>query len=384
MADSDQTKKPGTPPKIKLSIPNGEKSPPASPSADADQDAMRIDLSAVSTNLDAARTDLESARADLGESDPDDTARIDLPKPAGPAGARPDTAKVMIGGTKPADPDDTTRIDLPKPPPKIAPRIVPPGAAAKEGAASDKPAAADDTSRIDLPRGKSETARVRLDEARPAAPAQPGAVKDAEQQILLKKRTLPMAKPAPRSQTARVSLDDARPVGTKPDITRAETVVASAAAATQPVESAPKPDSEDVFKRSTESLETKPGTEPEGPPRSATARVSAPVEAEKSKTARIEVPAELATAGTGRPKTIRIKRADSAAAGPQAAIPEPVIKKTTKGKKKAKRAGGRDAEVGALYSAIALLSLILIGLVVYVLVAQVLDPSLPWIGKITL
>lgn len=404
MADSDKDKKPGKPPKIKPSgIPDADSPKPDQP-ASRGKETARVDLSAAKTNLESAKTDITGARSSLSTSPPDDTTRIDLPKPP---------AKI-----KPAGKTDTSKLDL---------------AAARP--VDDK----DDTSRITLPHKKSETARIRLSDARPAAPSGPGedgetqpmaptadgkddtyridvdaapsggsdegdfspatsgieTVSQESQDAMLKQSTMrvDLAEPqnaepptATRNQTMRVQLDDKSPGNETARVEAPPTgAEAPGSVGTARIPIVDEAGDDDVLKKheATAAADSPELDEPDLP-RSQTARIAAPVEAEKSKTARIEVPSELSGPGPGRPKTIRIKRADSTAGPAQALVPEPVVKKGSKGRKGKKPAIVTGDEVSTLYPVLALVSVIIICVVLYVLLAQTLAPSLPWFGKVSL
>lgn len=99
-------------------------------------------------------------------------------------------------------------------------------------------------------------------------------------------------------------------------------------------------------------------------------------EAAKGKTARIELPPDGAAAARGpggKPKTIKIKRAE-----PTAQRRSPA---TAKVKARPRQSTGTPAPAGLLPTALLMVSVFVIGALIYLLLAQTLAPDLPAPGR---
>ncbi len=101
-------------------------------------------------------------------------------------------------------------------------------------------------------------------------------------------------------------------------------------------------------------------------------------DAKKSETARIDLPS-----GTGedrpatRPKTIRIKRPDGTSARKALTISRPDESLAPVG-----AIGGDEEETGGAFSIIALVAVLVTCVLIYVLAAQTIAPTLPWPGRL--
>lgn len=150
-----------------------------------------------------------------------------------------------------------------------------------------------------------------------------------------------------KGDTARVSGVESTPSGKTPTTKRPETVVLKKTASS-PSSSAPKP--------------------------GVISGIVAPDSSSgEGHTARVEVPPE-AMSSIGRPKTIKIKRADSTAAR-VAAKPEvrrrmEVSVETSPG------------QLGTLVAVCTIISIVIVLVLVYVLAAQTILPNLPWPGRL--
>ena len=338
-----------------------------------------------------------------------------LPKPSAPhpeSDDKDDTSRIKLeaeGGSDPEGAEDTSNIDMGR----------------NEGASESS--AADDTSRIDLASaaGKSQTARIDLSTAKRAT-ARPSSITRPSKTARIQLGG-PKAKP---KDTSRIPLEKATPPsGFSPktsgipstDDPSQETMrvdvepTAAGKSKTARIELPKKPaqptptgrfkvtdeaDGEDVFKRHTPAAPKpaahKPAPAPRAEPEEDAPTVGVeptPAEAAKSKTARIEMPADMVTPAAARPKTIKIKRAETtpAHAPPAAATPEAKKSGVHKSKSKSKSKSsvsspavtvGSAAEEGPLVTGLAAVAVVVIGILVYVLAAQTILPTLPFIGRI--
>lgn len=212
---------------------------------------------------------------------------------------------------------------------------------------------------------------------------------------------LSQAKPSPKLETQKVNIAEAAKAATMRveivDSThKAETARIDTGAPKAPAARAVEPAAADVFKRSTVPVGVP--TPVPLPPRPKTIQVRKPVtpvpepvltppspaaesEAKKSETARIDLPAD--TGGekpATRPKTIRIKRPDGTTAKKALTIARPETGSETRVASVASAAEGE--EVGGLFGVLALVALLLVCVLVYVLAAQTIAPTLPFPGKL--
>ncbi len=275
------------------------------------------------------------------------------------AGAKPPSTEATVSIRPSAQKADTTRIELSQ--------AQPPAAALGE----TQPVQADastvkrSTIRIDVPHViKSETQKVKA-ETRRVEPSSPHSTMRVE-----------IAEPR-KSETTRINIPEEAfqkapgTVGLRP----------------------PAPEgAEDVFKRTTIPVGI-PTPAPAPAARPKTITVKRPVaeaaptaaekavsEAKKSETARIDLPADGGDRPATRPKTIRIKRPDGTSARKPLTISRPDAEPAA-GTVPSGVIGGEEP-AGAVYSALALVALLVGCVLVYVLAAQTFAPDLPWPGRI--
>ena len=383
-------------------------------------DTARIDLSEAETSGPIAQP--------TGSDLPGDTARIDLPSPGGPGekvvesgteriedvestapksrtdriqleSARPSTETQPISAEE-AKRKETSRINVEDsrgrsepavqpvrevPEKTVIPPQEPPGDKKKRSTKrvsvgaddTQDPAAPDpgkrDTEKIaaavDQAGSGKETVRVEVDEE---------VTKSETAKIVNEEKPVP--KP---SGTARIKVEEAEPVGdvfSRPQVT-VEEKEGPSTLSRKPV-SAPSdenkaPSDTDQAKRELAKAETDqiPGAEP------ASATAPQPESAEElpaqSKTARIDVPAEAVSSAGGRPKTIKIKRAER----PASTLPgsgRPRIEKIQR------PVVSEQGEIGSLYTILAPLAVIASLVLVYALAAQTVAAGmkLPFPGTI--
>lgn len=227
---------------------------------------------------------------------------------------------------------ETTRIDLSKAvPPSHDTQKVDPAAASKMT-----------TMRVEIvePQQQRKAETTRIDLAAAATPKQTGRIdlgKEAGGEDLFKRNTIAVGVPTP-------------PPAAKPKTIQVKKPVA-------------KPN---------ESLITPATPTPE-----------AVIEAKKSETARIDLPPESADRPATRPKTIRIKRPDGTTGRKSLTIARPageevsVAATITPG-----FAAAEEEGAGTVFSILALVALVVACVVVYVLAAQTIAPTLPWPGRL--
>ncbi len=362
---------------------------PPKPAAAAEEDTSRINLKAASAKKpDTARIDLSQTFA---ATQPVDAPSASDTQPVSPVVSSPsaDTAKIDLGTATPPAIQDTE----PLPPPSEAPtrgiqqlteeereEILKQSTIRSELDAAAEEAAGSDFSpttsgipaedQVDSEREeilKQSTMRVELDGIQPEADA-PSAAQNKTMRVELDQEVVQA-----KSQTARIDLpEDAAEsasarISIKEDDASADVFKrhAAAAAAASIAATAAAPKKSETARTDVETPPPAPAPAPEA-------------EAGKSKTARIEMPAEAVNAPAGRPKTIKIKRADAAPPMRATAAPKAGVKRS--GRKSA--AATDDSELGALYSILAIASVIVIGVLLYVLAAQTVAPTLPFMGKI--
>lgn len=295
--------------------------------------------------------------------------------------------KIRITGEKKSD---TARIDLSKaqPPPSI-----PEGEIKEVSKEALSEFYKKSTIRIDQPK-KTETQKIREETQKIKSETQ--RIRDETQKILGETRRID--EDAAKRSTMRVELDSEQkkkketsrlPIS---DITKRSTAKIDVGEITEG-------EDEDVFKRKTipVGVPTPPpadaGRPPTGPQitsRPKTGQIKPPTitkpvpasttaEAKKSETARIDLPPEAEERPMTRPKTIRIKRPDGTTARKQLTIarPEQAVEATA-----GEAAPAEEGEVGAVFSICALAATLISAVLVYVLLAQTLAPSLPFPGRI--
>lgn len=259
---------------------------------------------------------------------------------------------------------------------------------------------------------KAETTRIDLALAQPprsvgdTQPVQPD-IHEAAKRATVRVDVPPVAK----ADTQRVKAETARVDPSKQATMRVEVDPKRKAETTRidlPADSFRKParpdaataasSTDDVFKRQTIPVgvptpaptPAKPKTmqvkKPMGRPGESTPPPTPPpaevvTEAKKSETARIDLPPDTgADRPATRPKTIRIKRPDGTSARKALTIArpsedEPTVAPTLAG-------GEEDEEAGTLWSALALVAVVVACVVVYVLAAQTFAPNLPFAGRL--
>ena len=198
---------------------------------------------------------------------------------------------------------------------------------------------------------------------------------------------------AMKNQTMRVVLDDSE-MPPKGDTAKLDELTPATAATSDPggtarvdLDQAADSD-EDIFKRATGAATVaslagaaaapkKKIKKPSAPmaPKSETARIDV-APATKGATARIEVPPEDIPQAPPRPKGIKLKRAESSS-----------VKKPAASGSSLQPAGSADLEaeddaVSVLTGVMSLLTLVAMGVLVYVLAAQSIAPDLPWPGRL--
>lgn len=260
-----------------------------------------------------------------------ETTRIDLSQ------AQPPIASV--GDTQPVQADpapvkrSTVRIDVPAPVKAETQRV-------KSETQKVGPAAFNATMRVEVPeKRKSETTRIDIPaDAFQKAPgtAPRGPVPEGAEDVF-KRTTIPVGipTPPPAASARPKTLAVKRPLGAAAE---------KAEAAVSPAEKA----------------------------------VS---EAKKSETARIDLPTDLGDERPAtRPKTIRIKRPDGTTARKALTIARPDAESDTR--PVSLGSVGEEEEAGGAFSVLALVAALITCVLLYVLAAQSLAPSLPWPGRI--
>ena len=199
-------------------------------------------------------------------------------------------------------------------------------------------------------RPPEDTPRIDVGKARPAAAAEPRTPSFAETQPI-------SAEEVKKKDTYRIQLDAARePQDTEP--------VPPDEAPTSGVSILTPKDRDAILKKSTMRVDLDP-------------EITAPeeeVEPQKSKTARIDVPEETVSASGGRPKTIKIKRAER----PSTLTSAPRVPMHRKTLASADDVG----KIGTVYIVAAVIAVVITGVLLYVLAAQTVAPDLPFVGKL--
>lgn len=226
---------------------------------------------------------------------------------------------------------ETTRIDLAKAvPPSHDTQKVDPAAASKMT-----------TMRVEIvePQQQRKAETTRIDLAAAATPKQTGRIdlgKEAGGEDLFKRNTIAVGVPTP------------------PPVAKPKTIQVK------------KPVS-----RPNEALITPTAPTPE-----------AVIEAKKSETARIDLPPESADRPATRPKTIRIKRPDGTTGRKSLTIARPAGEESTLTTPISSSYQPEEEGAGTVFSILALVALIVACVVVYVLAAQTIAPTLPWPGRL--
>jgi hypothetical protein len=332
----------------------------------AKRQTARIDLAEARSSADKESTDHIRMPGGAATDDKESTDRIRMP-----AGAATDDKDItehirMPGGAATDDKESTDRIRM----------------TAADGGGK-KP-----TARIDVSEAttagipptpsraaKSQTARIDISEVAPPkggeAPPGAGAVPDAALNQTLRVEVDEEAKA--RRQTTRVPASESPGEGTAR------------------IELQKDPEAEDVFKRhvgeqaaGVSQRAARPRTvrikrsavPPAEAPEAETEASTVDASAGKRQTARVDLPTEATAATAGRPKTIKIKRAEmpppeEEAASPtaQAAAPSPRLRRP--------QVLAREEPVGALFSFAALITVLATGALLYLLLAQTFLPTLP-------
>jgi hypothetical protein len=227
------------------------------------------------------------------------------------------------------------------------------------------------------PKAKAETQRVptvlkgapSLDEAKRSTlrieiADQPGAKKDTTRLVV-------PPEPA-KSQTSKIDVRQATGTSTD-DLMKRSTIPVGIPTAPPPPSAAGRPKTIQIKRPAAvpgETIIVAPA---------ATERVAA--EAKKSETARIDLPAEAEERPATRPKTIRIKRPDGTTARKPLTIARPSAEEEIPAVVQVAAVG--DALPGTLYSVLAILTVIVVLVLIYVLAAQTISPDLPFPGRIS-
>lgn len=231
---------------------------------------------------------------------------------------------------------------------------------------------------------KRSTMRVELTDTGPIDAPAPDAIRKPAMRVEVEDGETETPQAKPKADTARIQPpamagDDMASPSTRIEIAdpdpgadvfkRHTGAVAGGAAGAAAAPAGKKP------KRPATVVLKKPPATP-APPATGDASETPPVPEEgekKSQTARIDAPPEVLAPAAGRPKTIKIKRAESTATRVGGAA-KPEVKRSPAAKD--------ETQVGAVYSVIALLSVIVILVLLYVLAAQTIAPTLPFAGRI--
>jgi len=271
-----------------------------------------------------------------------DTARIDLASAKPPSG---ETARLDVNSAKSPKPD-TTRIDTlsAKPHPSIIDK-------------SNLPPDADDyfkrsTMRIDVTPGhgpaadgkKSDTTRIDIP---------------------------PSASDAAKKKTSKIDLSAAS--SASDDVFKSKTIPVGIPTP-PPASSGPLRPKTIQMKRPSPSVGESIIVSPES-------TASATEQARKSETARIDLAAEDADRPATRPKTIRIKRPDGTSGRKSLTISRPE-EEAAAASDNVEEFASEEETPGTFVGIMAIAALLIAGVLLYVLVAQTLAPTLPFPGRI--
>ena len=389
MADKDsKDDKPKIPPVVKLK--NGGKKFSSAKKEVAPGDTARISLPS-STDVPprvkrSDRSSSNTSRIDLGSTgeSPGDTSRIDLGQ------VKPDdTARIHLEDTKYADSASagTDRIDLSKAHPvdkdtdgRTSPTLDPARLQAPNSESETTVEPNTETSRIDLAKTQAEVSDTEA--------IGPQEVSDEETRELMKRSTVPIEVTLDDDDpSAKTGLDDRRQSAKRETAKLGDAPVPSASvdkSASARINLEKLAETDDVFKRtaagSTVASLAGAAAAMQNAKKTAsattkneTARIDVVADG-KGGTARIELPEEDASqVVTGRKKTIKLKKRVEVARRPTSDSLRP--------------AGTLDdhadkEDLGLWPSVVSVLTLIAMGVLVYVLAAQSVAPDLPFPGKL--
>lgn len=257
-----------------------------------------------------------------------------------------------------------------------------------------------DTARIDLASAKppaSDTTRLDTSSAKPPP------------SIIDKNNLPPDADDYFKRSTMRIDISPAHGSsadGKKSDTTRIDVPPAASDAAKKKTSkidlSSASSSTDDVFKSKTipVGIPTPPPGPPPGPMRPKTIQMkrpsptvgesiivspestaSATEQARKSETARIDLSAEDADRPATRPKTIRIKRPDGTSGRKSLTISRP-DEETTASSATIEEFTGEEETADPFVGIMAMVALLVAGVLLYVLLAQTVAPTLPFPGRI--
>ena len=187
---------------------------------------------------------------------------------------------------------------------------------------------------------------------------------------------------ARKNQTMRVVLEDEDSAPPKGDTSRLGDVAAAKSASpigsknagTSRIDLEESSDSDDIFKRATGTETTPKKSVAKKKPKRETARIDVAPPA-KSSTARIEVTSDDVPNAPTRPKGITLKRAEGGGKKPTAS--GPALQPSGTQKVTPSQENG-----GLLTGVMGILTLLVMGALVYVLAAQSIAPDLPFPGKL--
>jgi len=271
-----------------------------------------------------------------------DTARIDLASAKPPSG---ETTRLDVTSAK-TPPPDTTRIDAlsAKPPPSIIDK-------------NNLPPDADDffkrsTMRIDIAPGHGQSA-------------------DGKKSDTTRIDITPSASDAAKKKTSKIDLSEASNAGD--DVFKSKTIPVGIPTP-PPASAGPLRPKTIQMKRPSPSAGESIIVSPEN-------TASATEQARKSETARIDLSAEDADRPATRPKTIRIKRPDGTSGRKSLTIsrPEDEAEPETSS---VEEFTSDDESPGTFVGLMAIAALLIAGVLLYVLLAQTLAPTLPFPGRI--
>lgn len=339
----------------------------------------------------------EAARADVLKT----TMRLDQPSgtaqpsagETGPLDSKRSTIRIdeSAAGTQKM-PAETSRIDVKKSTIRIE-------ALPQTGSETQRTGTGGETRRIDLKTVETGQLKPAPVPAAPAAPVPPGATAKISdtQQMRLKKETTRLEIPpeVAKRQTGRIQTAQ---VGEPADVFKKRTGKVTTSPIPAPpvvpvtpvVPTSPSggPGSETVSRPKT-ILVRRPQKPAEVPGRpSAVTQVLAEqtAQARKSETARLEIPKDAAAEErpTTRPKTIRIKRPDGTTARKALTIARPEAGEESslpEGLREPAALLAREKEPGGFWAILAIAATLVLGAIIYVLLAQTYAPDLPFPGK---
>lgn len=297
---------------------------PIHPENDADKTPPPIKIKSAEKKSDTARIDLASAKPPSGE-----TTRLDVSSAKTP-------------------PPDTTRIDTSsaKPPPSIIDK-------------NNLPPDADDyfkrsTMRIDIAPGHGQAA-------------------DGKKSDTTRIDISPAASDAAKKKTSKIDLSTASNAGD--DVFKSKTIPVGIPTP-PPAPSGPTRPKTIQMKRPSPSVGESIIVSPEN-------TASATEQARKSETARIDLSAEDADRPATRPKTIRIKRPDGTSGRKSLTISRPEEETVTETETTSVDEFASEEETpGTFVGLMAIAALLIASVLLYVLLAQTLAPTLPFPGRI--